>query len=138
MRKLILIPIFVVLLSLFSFAAMDSTGPFCEHQGYAVDEGNRLCILDDGNSCDIMDFFNGDCGVEYLKEFPCVEEGEFVFHFEECCEGLMSHIKGGAFGQPRCQPDTLGNRITAINFYPLFYLIIPVVVIYLNWKKWFI
>ncbi|MBT3691109.1 hypothetical protein HOG16_02600 [Candidatus Woesearchaeota archaeon] len=129
MKKSILILMFVFILSFSSYAAMDAVTPFCEHQGYAIDRENLKCVFDDGNSCDIGDFYSGDCGVEYVKDFPCVESGEFVFHFEECCDGLMSHIKGGYIGQPMCKPITVGNMVTSIDFFKVSRMIFPIVVL---------
>jgi len=85
---------------------------FCERNGYSMSEDGKFCDFDDGNSCDIWEFHSGECGEEYRKDsMPCVEEGEPVFHFDECCEGHEPSMMGCGtvmiIGQPHCRksPD---------------------------------
>ncbi len=92
-------------------AAMNPALPFCEHQGYTVTgefNDTQYCDFGDGNKCEIWEFYNGECGQEYnTGNFPCREENQLVFHFEECCEGLepSSHTLCGnpVTGQPSCK-----------------------------------
>mgnify|MGYP006422047283 FL=1 len=109
MKKIIVLIIFILLISTV-FAAMEPTSPYCEHQGYTVDQrgdsrDTYYCIFDDGSECLTGEFYAGYCGQEYVKDFPCRQEGEVFFpEFEECCEGLES--SNGWFhmtvGQPQC------------------------------------
>jgi hypothetical protein len=100
--------IFVItVLSLrYSEAAMNPAPPFCAHQGYNVTErenGTQYCDFGDGNKCEIWQFFDGECGNEYRKDFPCVKEDQFVFSFEKCCDGLEPYLKCGMVGQTKCR-----------------------------------
>ena len=104
--------IYVIIFSLFSlnvFAAMSPAPAYCEHQGYSYEfngeEREMWCIFDDDNNrCDAVEFLNGGCGAEYIKEIPCREEGEFVFsQFEECCNGLEPYLPKEVLGQPKCE-----------------------------------
>lgn len=124
MNKLIAVGIVLLVIFVLTFfgiqstqAAMNPAPPFCEHQGYTVTgefNGTQYCDFGDGNSCEIWEFYKGECGQEYnTSNFPCREENELVFHFEECCGGLepSSNVVCGypVTGQPSCRkiPNTL-------------------------------
>ena len=98
-------------------AAMDPYVPYCEHMGYTM-EGSD-CVFDDGNRCPIAGFFDGACGSEYVKEFPCVQNGEPVFEYEDCCDGVP-YIERGMIGQSKCVPksevagDNMGSIVMGI------------------------
>ena len=113
MNKVVALMIVVVLV-IFTFfgtrnsqAAMPPAPFFCERQGYSVIQENTTtyyCDFGDGNKCEIWEFYRGECGQEYnTGNFPCVEEGEPVFHFDKCCEGLEPYLKCGMIGQARCR-----------------------------------
>jgi len=118
-KKLIILALLLVAYATIVQAAMEPSRPYCEHQGYTFDEGNQTpntmyCVFNEENKCHSMDFFKGDCGQEFVREFPCRLEGEHMWpQFEECCEGLIpsnQKHKGYwgkmmlAIGQPNCQP----------------------------------
>lgn len=114
MNKLIAVGIVLLVIFLVTFfgiqytqAAMSPAPPFCENQGYTVTErvnGTQYCDFGDGNRCEIWEFYRGECGEEYnTGNFPCVEEGQPVFHFEECCEGLEPHLECNVAGQTQCR-----------------------------------
>ena len=108
-KKFLLIGLITILLIPFVYSAMDPSISFCEHQGYKWEhkEGYRagVCIFDNGNECDLLEFYRGTCGQEYRKEFPCRKKGELVFsQFEECCPGLKRFLPPGMIGQSTCQP----------------------------------
>ncbi len=92
--------------------AMDPVRGFCEHQDYTVDLGfyendsaYYFCVFDDENKCDMNEFYRGNCGQEFKKEFQCREEGKIVFsQFEECCKGLKPYLPPDIIGQSSCQP----------------------------------
>ena len=68
------------------------------------DENKEYCNFGNGEKCEIWGFYNGDCGEEYNNDnFSCVKEGNIVFGFEKCCEGLEPNIRCGVFGQPSCR-----------------------------------
>jgi hypothetical protein len=90
-------------------AALNPYPPFCEHQGYKITttaNGTQYCDFGDGNSCEIKEFRDEECGAKYIKEFPCVENGP-VFGFEKCCEGKEPSFMGCGIhfliGQPSCR-----------------------------------
>ena len=97
-------------------SAMDPIPAFCEHQGYTYMYDEELedyyCIFEEHADCLAVDFYEGRCGQDFfLKEFPCRQEGEFVFsQFEKCCKGLSpDYSNKGVFGlrligQNRCVP----------------------------------
>ena len=109
MKQIIVLITFILLISTV-FAAMEPSKPYCEHQGYTVDQrgdssDTYYCIFDDENECLTGEFYGGYCGQEYIRDIPCRQEGETLFpYFEECCEGLES--SSGWFiktiGQPQC------------------------------------
>lgn len=73
--------------------------------GIKWDNPQHYCVFDDGNKCQLYDFYDGKCGLEYRKEFPCRNQGKVVFSsFEKCCAGLESYLPYGAAGQSTCQP----------------------------------
>ena len=100
-------------------AAMDPVPAYCEHQGYTFEYGHdedgmyySFCVFDENNKCDANDFIIGECGQEYEKDIACRQEGEVLFHFEECCDGLESSYgwwNRGMIGQPSC--------VEKINFF---------------------
>jgi hypothetical protein len=100
MRKVI--PIFVVFVLMISssLAAMNPVPKYCEHQGYSIDKDGN-CVFEDGNECPVLDFYSGKCGENYVKDFPCRNQGEVVFNFEECCDGLGPKSTG--LSQATCE-----------------------------------
>jgi len=146
MKKIFITIIVLIAFSTIVSAAMEPSKPFCEHQGYTFDEGNSTpntmyCIIDNDNKYLSLDFFNGDCGQEYLKEFPCRQEGEHVWsQFEECCEGLIpTHLKYKGYfgktmiGQSMCEPiPNFFNRF--LRYSLIFWLSILIVISFIiNW-----
>lgn len=98
-----------------TFAAMTPLEPFCEHQGYTVEtiDGNKYCVFNNSEKCDLQSFYNRECGSEHIREFPCVKEGSFVFpQFEKCCPGSSPFLKRGFWGaiyvgQPTCKSNSI-------------------------------
>ncbi len=102
------IPLILILILSFNpiNASMEPFQPFCENQGYEVvsEKNDYYCLFDDGNKCQLLEFYDGECGSGYIKEFPCKKLGEYVFpQFEECCEG-KPYIHPFHGGQKTCQP----------------------------------
>ena len=111
LHMIIILMLFVVLINpIDASAAMNPAPYFCERQGYnyTLDHGagDYYCYFDESHACRARNFFKGICGEEYVKELPCVPEGEPVFSQlgEECCEGLESNFGWwySAIGQPHC------------------------------------
>lgn len=104
-------------------ALPNPSAAFCEHQGYAykmegADGNNASCYFNENEKCDAWQFFRGECGVEFLKEFPCVEEGKEVYaDFEKCCKGLTSYSSKKVIGgQPTCiKISPLGKIVLALK-----------------------
>ena len=120
----------IVSLSFIS-GAMNPAPPYCQNQGhqYWVINGSALCLFDDGNSCDLRDFYDGTCGQEYVKEFPCVELGRPVFsNFEECCKG-KSHLSSFMVGQPICK--TYSQIFTDNLKHNPFYWLVELIILFL-------
>lgn len=114
LRRMIGLGVIFLVIFVFTFlgigsaeAAMNPAPPFCERQGYSVtprENGTEYCDFGDGNKCEIWEFYNGECGKEYSTgNFPCVEEGNPVFNFDQCCEGLEPHLKCMYVGQQTCR-----------------------------------
>jgi len=84
--------ILIVFLSMFfagQAAAIPNPAPvYCDNMGYAYNDTH--CIFSDNESCEIWDFFNGECGQGYVVELPCKGSGESLPPGYECCEGLTS------------------------------------------------
>jgi len=131
-RFFVLFILFLVFLSVFVFGAMDPYTPFCEHQGYKVEvsEEGTYCVFDDREKCDLTDFFDESCGAEYKKEFSCVEEGNPVFGFEQCCFGSTPYLGFGAIGQPFCK-----NILFQPEVWLIILIIVAVVLFYIKRKK---
>lgn len=109
--------------------AMEPSVPFCKNQGYTAEQINDkiYCVFDDGNKCEIWSFFRGECGVEYVKEFPCKPLGEIVFKFEECCEG-KPYLPPMHVGQTSCTP--FSERLKGnLKYSPLHWFGILVIVV---------
>jgi len=103
------------------FAAMSPAEPFCEHQGYDVVVAGHpkeltLCQFDDGKSCEVWNFYNGKCGLEYRRDFSCVEQGKPVFSFDTCCDGLVPHARRNLLGQGTCQPKIKALKENIIDY----------------------
>ncbi len=79
---------FCALICLISVAvALPNPAPiYCENMGYVSDGAN--CVFDDGKSCELWEFYYGNCGELYVKELSCREEGGLLTPGYECCEGL--------------------------------------------------
>jgi len=93
MKKIILGFILSFLITIISVIAIPNPAPiYCENMGYTSDGSS--CIFDDGESCELLDFYNGVCGAEYVKELTCKQEGESLSPGYECCEGLVSKTPG--------------------------------------------
>ena len=126
MNKYIGLGVILLVIFVFTFlgmnaaeAAMPPAPFFCERQGYSLMEenGKQYCDFGDGNKCEMWEFYRGECGQEYIKgDFPCVEEGQPVFNFDQCCEGLEPHLKCGYAGQQTCRhkPNILAKIWEAI------------------------
>jgi hypothetical protein len=77
----------VALFSVDTASAIPNPAPvYCENMGYTSDGTN--CIFDDGKSCELWAFFNGNCGQDYVKKLSCKKLGESLFPGDECCEDL--------------------------------------------------
>jgi len=88
MKKTILIS-FLFLFGINLVLGIPNPAPiYCENMGYTFDDVN--CIFDDGNFCRLSDFYNGECGSEYIKKLDCVKVGESLEPGYECCKGLVS------------------------------------------------
>jgi Domain of unknown function (DUF333) len=116
-------------------AALPPAPYFCERQGYQyqqLENGTSYCLFDDGEKCESWEFVNGRCGQNYLKEFPCVEKGQAVFNFEECCGDLEPYLPRNMLGQPTCQTKQNSNYYYLI---PLIFLAGIIYIIYRLKKK---
>ena len=127
--------IFVVLISLnFVSAAADPAPPYCERMGYTI-ENRTLCVFDDGNSCNLWEFYSGECGSEYVKELPCVPLGEAVFSHEECCEGIP-YAPPGLIGQSTCQPVSKSVKAwLAFYVVPTIIILVLIIIVYVIYRK---
>lgn len=130
MKKLILFLVLVFVLP-FAFAAMSPYEPFCEHQGYKIEieEHKQYCVFNDAERCELNEFYKGECGAKYVKGFPCVEEGNLVFHFEECCEGSEPYLKPNYIGQAACKKVSVFEKAEMIFYMPIGWFIILLVII---------
>ena len=128
-----------------TFAAIAPYESFCERQGYDYDFNKELgkgyCIFDNGEKCLAYDFYNESCGQEYLRELPCVKEGEYVFSNEKCCVG-EPYLPSGVLGQPKCKSLNLSEKIDQqigsfglIGTFIVFIFVITVVIIFVVVKK---
>ena len=90
--KKFLVPVIVlaalVLFSAFVFAIPNPAPVYCTEMGYTVEGDN--CVFPDGESCNEWEFYNGECGQEYVKELSCADIGNSLLPGHECCEGLVS------------------------------------------------
>ena len=95
-------------------AAINPAPAFCENQGYIIETTNNTeyCIFDSKTKCEINTFFRGECGVSFVREFPCVKEGKYIFtSFESCCSGLEPYLPKGLLGQETCQKVSIFQKI---------------------------
>ncbi|GEM_PF-6324890 len=92
MKQFLLLGLFLIV-SVFFFSgvsAIANPAPvYCTEMGYSTDE-NGNCVFSDGNSCEQLAFYNGECGKEYVKELPCAEAGKSLLPGHNCCNGLVS------------------------------------------------
>jgi len=134
MRRGLIILILSFLVIPMVLGAMDPARGFCEHQDYIVDSG--FCVFDDGNKCDMGEFYNGNCGQEFKKDFQCRDEGEIVFsQFEECC-GSLKPSSLGMIAQGSCQPFSK-RFVAGVKSNPLYWfvgLVILVFVVYIIFR----
>ena len=89
---------FLPLLVLISFifvaagvSAIPNPAPiYCTEMGYEVEtvEGTEYCVFNENKQCETWEFYNGECGSEYVKELPCTETGEGNLPGHKCCKGL--------------------------------------------------
>lgn len=70
-------------------------------RGFAV-EGDSV-LLPDGSKCLLEDFNNQKCGKEFFDQPYCVEEGNYVWDDNACCDGLVPYLPSGIDGQTTCQ-----------------------------------
>ncbi|HMO78896.1 MAG TPA: hypothetical protein PJ997_02725 [Candidatus Paceibacterota bacterium] len=78
--------------------------------------GEVFCDFDDGGYCEIRDFYEGKCGLEYRRDFYCVEQGKPVFIFDTCCEGLVPHARRNLIGQGTCEPKIVALKENLIDY----------------------
>lgn len=104
LRKIAILSLFLLFLwgRQISFAAIDPKYKECMQRGYGV-QGDS-CKFPDGSLCALTDFNAGNCGSEWLTMDYCVEEGEYVWDEDRCCEGLAPYLPQNANGQATCQP----------------------------------
>jgi len=89
MKKIVLgVVLGILILALVGIvAAIPNPAPvYCENMNYTANETH--CIFNDNKSCELWDFLNGECGEEYVIDFPCRQEGESISPGYGCCEGL--------------------------------------------------
>ena len=109
MKKTILATLLLLLFPFVSFAAVPPYDFFCEDNGYELsyEADYVFCVFDDGEKCDVYDFYDGECGEEYKTDpatWECKDEGSYYFaHGDQCCEGLTPFLKPGYSGQPSCK-----------------------------------
>lgn len=109
--------------------------PYCERMDYNV-INETICDFGDGNSCEVWEFFRGECGAEYIKELPCVKLGESVFSHEKCCAGGYVYAPYRLIGQASCQPlsKVIIGKFKYNPYYWLGILIILGIIGYLIYK----
>ncbi len=99
MKKILIALFFIGLISL--VVAIPNPAPiYCENMGHVSNGVN--CIFDDGESCELWDFYNGECGPDYVKELACVELGESLSPGKVCCEGLVGKTPARIGGDGIC------------------------------------
>jgi hypothetical protein len=106
MRHLLLL----TLLSLSFFqlhAAINPDYKECLQRGYSL--SGDSCVFPDGSACDLDAFNNGECGQEWMTDDYCVEEGEYVWDDDRCCEGLEPYLEKGVDGQATCEKISAGG-----------------------------
>lgn len=70
------------------------------------------CRFDDDVMCTLKSFYEGSCGQKYKKDISCRQEGEALFPFETCCDGLESSIHSWG-----TQPPGQSICIKKLNFF---------------------
>lgn len=103
MKQIILLLILIII----PFSAGAAVPPytfFCEDNGYKVE--NEQCIFNKTESCDVYEFYNEECGIEFQtapESWDCKAEGEFHFGYgDKCCAGLKPFLRPQAAGQQIC------------------------------------
>lgn len=82
-------------------AAIDPIYKECLQRGYELQDGE--CVFPNGSGCSLEEFNDKQCGVEFLTEKYCVEEGEYVWDADRCCSGLKPYLARGVVGQQTCE-----------------------------------
>jgi len=88
-KKTLTLLIFLGLFFVGSVGAIPNPAPiYCENMGYV--SSGTYCVFDDGESCELWAFYNGECGQDYVLELTCKEIGESVSPGHKCCGDLNS------------------------------------------------
>ncbi len=87
MKRVVILVFLIVGLVSFTSAFANFVPLYCEDMGYVSDGSN--CIFDDGESCKLLEFYNGVCGLDYVRKLACVELGGSLSPRRVCCEGLV-------------------------------------------------
>jgi len=100
MKKVMLglmLGIFMVSLAGMGVAIPNPAPIYCENMGYTYNDTD--CIFNDNSTCELWDFYNGDCGQEYVINLLCKELGEGLSPGYECCEGLVGRNPVGQYNE---------------------------------------
>lgn len=88
-KGVILLVLGILLASLINVIAIPNpSSTYCKNMGYTQNETH--CIFSNINSCDLWKFYNGSCGIEYIKNLSCAKAGESLEPGKICCEGLKA------------------------------------------------
>jgi len=78
--------------SLLSQAKVDPYYKEVEQRGYK--HFGDSVVFPDGSKCRILDFNEGICGLEWMTDNYCVEEGQVTWKKSKCCDELIAVKKG--------------------------------------------
>ncbi|MEO1628694.1 MAG: hypothetical protein AAFV25_26335 [Bacteroidota bacterium] len=98
--------LFTLLLSCWTILALQAAiNPLykeCAQRGYSIN--GDYCIFPDSSQCLLEEFNEQKCGQKWFTENYCVEEGQYVWDEDRCCNGLVAYLPPGVAGQARCVP----------------------------------
>lgn len=92
-------------------AIPDPAPVYCQNMNYTANATH--CIFNENESCKLWDFYNGDCGQEYVKDLPCRSRGQAASPGYECCENLTTIGHGQMGDNGQCNMQVGGWSICA-------------------------
>lgn len=112
--------IMLILFALSVSASRDPVPGYCTLMGYEYKSERdstsydikRYCIFDSEHQCDAGEFYQGNCGAEFIKEIPCASEGEGKWLFQECCKGLYPYSPKYYLGDRKCMQLSFWEKIS--------------------------